>query len=82
MSRRYDIAFQRLLLDLKHQVQGCLDFVGVTVLLVLDDLNPVVVRIENESHVLHSSIGETLLPVDIQRFESLAGGVQIVHRNA
>lgn len=34
--------------------------------LVLDHFNPVAIRIQDESNVLHPSIGETLLPVHVQ----------------
>lgn len=55
---------------------------GVTVLLILNDLNPVIVWVKDKSDILHPSIGEALLPVDIQRFKSGASGIQIVHGDA
>lgn len=55
---------------------------GIAVLLVLDNLNPVIVRVKKESDILHAPIGETLLPVDVERLESRASCVQVVYGNA
>lgn len=47
--------------------------------LVLDHLNPVVVRVKDERHVSHATIGQALLPVDIQALEAIAGGIKVIN---
>lgn len=59
-----------------------LNFVGIAVLVVLDNLNPVVVWVKKESDIFHAAIGEALLPVNVQRLESRASSVQVVYGNA
>lgn len=56
-----------------------LDFVGVAVLFVLHNLNPVVVWVKQKSDVLHASIGQTLLPIDAERLEARASRIQVVY---
>lgn len=46
--------------------------------LVLDNLHPIVIRIQDECHVLHPSIRKALLPVNIQRLEPITGSIEIV----
>lgn len=36
----------------------------------------------SEPYILHASIGESLLPFHALLFESLASGIEIIHRNA
>jgi len=47
-------------------------------LLVLNDFDPISVRIEDESHVLHPPVRQTLLPVHLFVVEALARGVEVV----
>jgi hypothetical protein len=49
--------------------------------LVLDDLNPVSIRVQDECNVLHAAVGQPLLPVDVERLETGAGGVEVVDRD-
>ncbi len=51
-------------------------------MLVLDNLNPIAIRVQNEGDVPHASICKPLLPVDIQRLETCASSVEIIDRNA
>jgi hypothetical protein len=51
-------------------------------LLILDNLDPVSIRIQNKSNTLHPSIGQSLLPLDAQSVESLTRGIQVVNRHA
>ncbi len=51
-------------------------------MLVLNNLNPIAIRVQNEGDVLHASICKPLLPVDIQRLETRTRSVQIINRNA
>jgi hypothetical protein len=55
--------------------------VGIAELFVLDNLDPIVVRIKKESDILHAPIGETLLPVDAERLETRASSVEVVYGN-
>jgi hypothetical protein len=55
-------------------------FVAVSV--ILDNLNPVTIGVQQESDVAHPAIREPLLPIALEVFESLASSVQIIHRNA
>lgn len=45
---------------------------------VLNDFNPVVVRVEDEGHVVHATIRQALLPVDLQALKAFARSVQVV----
>ena len=47
--------------------------------LVLNHLNPVVVRIEDKRYVPHATIGQALLPVDIQALEAIASGIEVIN---
>lgn len=49
--------------------------------LVLNDLNPVVVRVENESHIFHSTISKSLFPVDTFILKALTSSINIINRN-
>lgn len=49
--------------------------------LVLNHLNPVVVRVEDKRYVPHATIGQALLPVDILAFEAITGGIEVINRN-
>jgi hypothetical protein len=50
--------------------------------LILDDLNPISIRIKKEGYILHTAVGEPLLPVAAEVLKSLAGSVQVIHSNA
>lgn len=52
------------------------------VTLVLNNLNPVVVRVKQEGNVLHAPVSESLLPVALQVLKTLARRVKIVNTNA
>ena len=43
--------------------------------------NPVIVRVQDEGHLLHPSISEPLLPVDVLALEPLAGSIEVIDRN-
>jgi hypothetical protein len=49
---------------------------------VLNDLNPVSIWIQEEGDILHPSIGEALLPADLQRLEASACRIKVIDRNA
>lgn len=49
--------------------------------LVLDHLNPVVVRVEDKCHVPHATVSKALLPVDIQTLEAVTGGIEVINRD-
>jgi len=48
-------------------------------LLVLDNLNPVAIRVEDESNALHAAVGQPLLPVDTLLFPPLASRINVIH---
>lgn len=48
-------------------------------LFVLNDLNPIVVRIKNKCHILHSAISQSLLPIDALFLKALASSLKIVY---
>jgi hypothetical protein len=50
--------------------------------LVLDNLNPVSVRVQDEGHVLHAAVRQPLLPIDVERLETAAGCLEVVDRDA
>lgn len=50
-------------------------------LLVLDNLNPVTIGVQQKGNVLHASVCESLLPADILILKSLASSFEIVDRN-
>ena len=50
--------------------------------LILHNLDPVTVRVQDEGHVLHAAVCEALLPVDLHVFKALARRVEVVHRDA
>jgi hypothetical protein len=52
---------------------------GLLQLLVLYHFDPVVVRVEDEGDVLHSSVGKALLPVDLLLFQEGTGLVQVIY---
>src|SRR5699024_1198523 len=49
--------------------------------LVLNDLDPVSIRIQQESHILHPPVGKPLLPAALQVLEALARRVKVIHRD-
>lgn len=48
---------------------------------ILNHLNPIAIRIQNERHVLHATVSQALLPVDIHRLEARARRVEVIDRN-
>lgn len=46
--------------------------------LILNHLNPIAIRVKHEGHILHTTVGQTLLPVNIQRLEARAGRIEII----
>lgn len=59
-----------------------LDNILVAVLVVLHNLNPVTVGVQQECNIAHAAIRQPLLPVALEVLESLASSVQVVNRNA
>lgn len=57
------------------------DTILVTVLSVLHNLNPIVVRVKQESNVLHSAISKALLPVAAKFLKAFASGGKLVNGN-
>lgn len=51
-------------------------------LLILHNLDPIVVGVQQESDVLHAAVSETLLPVALQVLEAGAGGIDVVDSDA
>lgn len=49
---------------------------------ILDHLNPISIRVQNEGDVLHHAIGETLLERYLERFEAIACALKIVGGDA
>jgi hypothetical protein len=49
--------------------------------LVLDNLNPVTIGVQQKGNVLHAPVCESLLPADILILKSLASSFEIVNRN-
>jgi hypothetical protein len=50
-------------------------------LLVLDNLDPVAIRVQQKGNILHASICKSLLPANVLILESLAGSFKVIHRN-
>jgi len=50
--------------------------------LVLHNLDPVTVRIEQKRNVLHLAVGESLLPATVEFLEPLARRIDVVDRDA
>lgn len=50
-------------------------------LLVLDNLNPVTIGVQQKRDVLHSSICQSLLPANLKILKPLAGGIQVINRD-
>jgi len=48
--------------------------------LILNNFNPIAVRIEDESDILHPAVGEPFLPVDILGLEARTRCVKIIDR--
>lgn len=44
-------------------------------------LDPIIVRISNESNVLHAAISQFLDKLDTKRFKTLAGLFNVIHKN-
>lgn len=60
---------------------GYLPIAGTFQRLVLDHLDPIAIRVKNESHILHPPVCQTLLPVHIERLEPITGSIEIVNRD-
>jgi hypothetical protein len=56
-------------------VRGALDA------LVLDHLNPVVVRIQDKGDVAHATVSQALLEGNIGRVKSVAGRLEVIDRD-
>lgn len=65
-----------LLLNLKLPIASFLQ------LLILDDLDPVVIRVQNKGHILHPAIGQPLLPVHLFILHELACLVKVIDTDA
>lgn len=59
-----------------------LEVVLATEPLVLDDFNPVSVRVQKERNILHPAVSQPLLPGHIQVLESLTGSLEVIDRDA
>lgn len=65
----------------KSHTIDLVDTVLVTVSSVLHNLNPVIIRIEQESNVLHPAISKALLPVASKLLKSFASSGKLVNSN-
>lgn len=66
----------------RKQPQNTLvDTVLVTVFSVLHNFDPIVIRIEQESNILHSAISKTLLPVAAKLLKAFASSGKLVNGN-
>lgn len=59
-----------------------LNSIFVAVSVVLDNLNPVSIGVQQESDVVHAAVRQSLLPVALEILKSLASSVQVIHRDA
>lgn len=59
-----------------------LNSVLVAVSVVLDNLNPVSIGVQQESNVVHAAICQSLLPVALEILKSLASSIQVIYGNA
>lgn len=50
-------------------------------LLVLNNLDPVAIRVQQEGNVLHASVCKSLLPANVHILESLASSFKVIHRD-
>ena len=63
-------------LDLYYLPVGCaLD------LLVLHNLNPISIGIQDKCNVVHPPVGQALLEVDVECLEAVARGLEVIHRD-
>ena len=51
-------------------------------IIVLNDLDPIVIRIKNECNGLHATISKPLFPLDVHVIKALAGCIKIINRDA
>ena len=70
-----------LFFSLHTTKESNLPVAGALQRLVLNHLNPVVVRVEDKGHGFHAAISQALLPVDIQALETFAGSIEVVDGN-
>ena len=59
-----------------------LDHIFTSVAIVLHNLDPVVVGVQQERHLLHAAICESLLPIAVQILKPLACGLEVIHRDS
>lgn len=50
--------------------------------LILNNLNPVAIRIQHKRHILHPAIRQPLLPVDLEPLEPGARRIEVIDRDA
>lgn len=50
--------------------------------LILNHLDPVPIRIQQECHVVHPTVSQALLEINVQRLEAIASGLKIIDRDA
>lgn len=50
--------------------------------LVLHNLDPITIGVEEERNIVHLAVRQPLLPVTLEILESLACRIKVVHRNA
>jgi hypothetical protein len=55
---------------------------AVPELLILNNLNPISIRIQDKGDVLHAAIRKSLLPVYLLILKALAGSIKIINRDA
>lgn len=73
----FDLCFPKVFLGLSLRLK----VLFAAELLILNNLNPVSIWVQNKSNVLHTAICQSLLPVDIQSLEALTRGVDVVNRD-
>jgi hypothetical protein len=56
-----------------------LDFRPMLQVIILNDFDPIIVRIQNESNGFHTTICEPLLPLDVHVIKTLACCIKIIN---
>ncbi len=59
----------------------CLEVSLAGKLLVLDNLDPVTIRVEHKGNVVHAAIRKPLLPANIEALHALTCCLNVVHGN-
>lgn len=49
--------------------------------LVLDHFDPVSIRIQEEGHIVHPTVGQALLEVDLENLEALTSCLEVIDRD-